>query len=282
MGLNPMGGNSYNWNYSNEERDGFSLELYGTVVAMQEVQATDRPLNGQPGRPKFWPDGKPVFNIRMSFATPEGWLKTFTFGEAGKEAKAGRKRSVHMDFWKYANGDMENLIGKSFHITTWPANPESGEKWGLGNPRLFDIELIEDKKWELNMPLPSELTVPKLLSDNGGHGGQPVQAYQMPQQAPMQVPYQQPPMQGQFYAAPQPMQVPQQQVPMQVPQQYQQPQQVPMQMPYQQPAIQQMPPQQITAQMPQGMDPAVAQAMQAMGAVNVQPVQQGAYDDIPF
>lgn len=52
------------------------------------------------------------------------------------------------------------------------------------------------------------------------------------------------------------------------------------------PAIQAMPPQQFNAPMPQGMDPAVAAAMQAVNAVNVQPVVDttgGIYDDdIPF
>ena len=33
MSLNPNGATSYNWNYSKPDRDGFSLELIGTVVS---------------------------------------------------------------------------------------------------------------------------------------------------------------------------------------------------------------------------------------------------------
>jgi len=255
MALNP-GGASYNWNYSNDQRDGFSLEMTGTVVSIQEVQAREWDQQARrPGKPKTWPDGNPVWNIRMGFAQPDGSLKTFTFAEAGKKQMSGEKPSVHVSLYNLT-GNMMDLMGKTIHIKTWPNNPTTGQAWGFGNPRLFDVELVDDVVYELKVPLPDEYTVPKLLADDGAHGGQPVA--QTPQQ--IQVP-QVPPMQGQFYAPPMPQQYAQQ--PM-----YQQPM----------PTIQAMPPQ--TAPMPQGMDPAVATAMQMAGAQNVQPV--GVYEDIPF
>lgn len=272
MALNPVGMGSVAWNYSKPDKAGYNLELLGTVVAIQEIQKRDyNPGSGQPGRPSFWPDGNPVWNQRIAFACPDGSLKTFQYGEAGKEAREGRKPSVHMDLYKLSGGNMEALVGKTLHLWTWPCHPDDGsplanQPWGRGNPRLFGIELVEGQTYELSQPLPSEYKVPQLLANDGASGGAPA-----PQGMPQG-------MIGQYYTGPT-FQPQYQQQPVQ---QFAQPQQ-PMQQPqYQQPQYQQVPMQQMpqTAPMPQGMDPAVAAAMQMAGAINVQPVD--VYDDIPF
>lgn len=293
MSLNPTGMSGSSWNMSNPNREGFSLEIYGTVVSLQEVQARMyNPNSNQPGAPRFWPDGNPVMNIRMGLATPDGSLKTVTFGKAGKKQVSGEKPSLHMQLFNLTNRNMMELMGKTLHIWTWQANPNTGQSWGQGNPRLFGVEEITDgTKYELAGPLPPEYLVPELLCNDGAQGGAP--APQMIQQPQV------PPMQGNFYAPP----TVQQQYPytQQQPAQYQphsmqqqgmQP--VGMQPPMQQqgmgapapmPATQAMPPQPASAPMPQGMDPAVAQAMQAVNAVNVQPVDTTGRiydDDIPF
>ena len=289
MGLNPGGSASYSWNYSNSQNPGFSLEFVGTVVAVQEKQHMDWNNNGGPRTPAFWSNGDPKMDIRIAFADPEGNLKTFQFPEASKK-QAANPNNTHVIFSNLAGGVM-NLIGKTVHIMTWPANPETGAPWGIGNPRIFSAGLVPDVTYELAQPLPDEFKVPKLLADTAVSGGQPVppmvgQYYGTPTFQPRQQPQYQQQVQPQYQ---QPM--PYQQMPQQVPQmqpQYQQPtpyQQMPQQAPqmqpqYQQPTIQQLPPQQapMTAQMPSGMDPMVAAAMQAVGAQNVQPV----YPDIPF
>ena len=280
MALNPAGTTSYNWNHKRPEKDGYSTELWGTVVCMQEVQAREyNPAGNQPGRPKFWPDGNPIWDIRIGFATPDGF-KTMQFMEAGKKQRSGEKPSIHMQLFELSGGQMTNLIGQTVHIWTWPAHPETGQPWGQGNPRLYGVELVQDAHYELpeNFNIPNEYKVEKLLCDDGAHGGQ-VQQQPQYQQAPA--------MQGQYYAPPQPQYAPQQYAPQQyAPQpQYQQPVPPAPQMMQQAPAMQTMPPQTATAPMPQGMDPAVAQAMQAVGAVNVQEVDEtgGIYDeDVPF
>lgn len=272
MSLNPGGASNYSWNYSKQDRDGFSLELYGTIVSLQEVQAREyNPGSNQPGRPAFWPDGNPKMNIRVGFATPDGSLKSITFMKAGKKQISGEKPSLHMQLFNLTNGNMMELMGKTVHLWTWPSNPNSGQPWGMGNPRLFGVEEVTDAHYELNSQLPTEFTIPELYANDGVQGGQPV--------PPMQQQVQVPSMQGQFYAPPQPMQYQQYQ--------YQQPvQTISQPMPTVNavmPTMQAMPPQQ--AMMPQGMDPAVAAAMQAVGATNVQPVDTtgGVYDqDIPF
>lgn len=292
MSLNPGGSNNYSWHYSNKHEDR-TLELTGTIVSLQEVQAREFNYGGnQPGRPAFWPDGNPKMNIRIGLATPQGQLKSITFAKAGKKQISGEKPSLHMQLFNVSGGNMSNLVGKTIHVWTWDADPETGVVWGQGNPRKFGLELVPDVKYELTMPLPDEFKVPALYANDGVAGGQPAAPAPQPQQAP--------PMQGQYYAPPtQQYQQPQQQQPpypynMQQPAQYQpQPMQQPQpmmpqpMMPQQQPAIQAMPPMPASAPMPQGMDPAVAQAMQQMGAVNVQPVSEqvplSVYDDdIPF
>ena len=309
MALNPGGNGNYNWNYSNETRDGFSLELWGTVVSIQEVQGREFSMNGQPGRPAFWPDGNPKMNIRIGLATPDGSLKSVTFAKAGKKQVAGEKPSLHMQLYAISNGNMPNIVGKTIHMVTWPVHPGEhqllgykedihgnvypnpwntdnlkGQAWGRGNPRLFGVEEVADTKYELAMPLPEEFKVPALYANDGVAGGQPVAP--APQQM-QQV--QAPPMQGQYFAPPMVQQQPMQQQPypynMQQPAQFQpRPMQPQPQMPQQpMPAVQAMPP--MTAPMPQGMDPAVMAAMQAAGAVNVQPVENAGsvYDEsIPF
>lgn len=290
MSLNPSG-TSVSWNFSNVQRDGYSLEIFGTVVSLQEVQGREyNPNTNQPGRPAVWPDGNPRMNIRMGLAMPDGSLKSVTFPKAGKKQRSGEKPSLHMQLFNLTNNNMMELIGKTLHIWTWPCHPETSVAWGNGNPRLFGVEEITDgTKYALAGALPPEFQVPELYCNDGAAGGQPIPA------APQQIQQPQvPPMQGGFYAAPAVQPQPQMQQPMQ----YQQP---PMQyQPAPAPAPQQMAPapqamQQpmMAAPMPQGMDPAVAAAMQAVGAVNVQPVQSigqpegdptgGIYDDgIPF
>jgi len=287
MSLNPGGMNSFNWNYSNQQKDGFSLELYGTIVSLQEVQAREyNPNSNQPGRPAFWPDGNPKMNIRVGFATPDGTLKSLVFQKAGKKQVAGEKPSVHMQLFNLTSGNMMDLIGKTVHMWTWPANPNTGQAWGQGNPRLFGVEEVEGGvTYQLSGSLPEEFKVPELYANDAVSGGQPVQPVAM---APQQIQQPQvPPMQGNFYAAPtaqpmqQPMMQPVMQQPMQQPMQ-QQPMPQPMMQQQPQPTMQAMPPQQA---MPVGMDPAIAAAMQSVGATNVQQVQDpyAVYDDdIPF
>ena len=235
MSINPGGAANYNWNYSNHDRPGYSTQLVGTVVAIQEVQKMGFSTNGQPGAPEFWPDGNPKMNIRLALVTEGGEIKTFTFQPAGKAARMGQKKSVHMDlFHLTGDTDMMNLIGKTLCIQT-----QDG-MYGRGNPRPWFVQIVEAGPFQLNGPLPPEFKAPQVLADRAASGGR-VNAPQQPQQ------YQQPQPQ---YQQPRPQQG---FAPM-----YQQTPQQPM---YQQPMQQQTPP------YPQGMDPQIAQAMatQAFG-----------------
>lgn len=278
MSLNPGGAANYSWNYSKPDKPGYSTQLVGTVLAIQEVQKMGFTTTGKPGAPEFWPDGNPKMNIRMALATEQGELKAFTFQPASKEARMGQKKSVHMDlFHLTGDTDMMNLVGKTICISTQEGH------YGQGNPRPWFVQLVDAGPFQLSQPLPPEFKLPQVLANNAVSGGQ-VQApqaqqqsayQQQPQPQQPQPQYQQP---AQFHASQQPQYMPymQQQQP-----QYQQPVQQPM---YQQPA----------PQYPQGMDPQVAQAMASQvfgGPVTVEqvppqqpvdPVGSGyVYDDDP-
>lgn len=270
MSLNPGGVNSYGWNYSKPDKPGYSTQLVGTVLAIQEVQKMGYTTTGQPGAPQFWPDGNPMMNIRLALATETGELKTFTFQPAGKAARMGQKKSVHMDlFHLTGDTDMMNLIGQTICIQT-----QEGY-YGQGHPRPWFVSLVEAGPFQLSMPLPDEFKVPQVLANSAVSGGQ-VQAPAQPQYTP-QPQYPQP-----QYS--QPQYAPQ-------PQQHMAPvyQPVPQQQP-QQPQPQQQP------QYPQ-MDPQIMQSMasQAFGGPvtveSVPPVQPidpvgsgSVYDDVdtPF
>ena len=282
MSLNPAGTTNYSWNYSNQNREGYALELTGTIVSLQEVQAREyNPNSQQPGRPSFWPDGNPKMNIRVGLATPDGQLKSITFMKAGKKQVTGEKPSLHMQLFNLTPGNMMDLIGMTIHIWTWPAHPNTNQPWGQGNPRLFGVEVIPDVKYELAGALPPEFTVPELYADSAVQGGQPQAPAPAQMVPPQPQPYYAPQAQPQYQPVPQP-------APQPMPQpQYQPAPQVPQYQPVAAPMQQPMPaPQPMTAPMPQGMDPAVAQAMQQVGATNVQPVVPevgSVYDqDIPF
>jgi len=253
MSINPVNSGSYSWNYSKPDKPGYSPQLVGTVLAIQEVQKMGYTMSGQPGAPQFWPDGNPMMNIRIAIATPEGELKTFTFQPAGRAARMGQKKSVHMDLFALTgNTDMMNLIGKTISIQTQEGH------YGQGNPRPWFVQLIDDYgPFKLNMPLPAEFKSPQVFANNAASGGQlnvPQQQYQQYQPAYHQNPM--PPQQPAYQYSPQPPQQPQ-------------------------PAFQAQPPMQQYQQPMQGMDPSIAQAMaqQAFGgpvAVTTEPPAQQA------
>jgi hypothetical protein len=273
MSINPGGTTNYGWNYSKPDKPGYSTQLIGTVLAIQEVQKMGFTTTGQPGAPQFWPDGNPMMNIRIALATPEGELKTFTFQPAGKQARMGQKKSVHMDLFALTgNTDMLNLIGKTICIQT-----QEG-RYGQGNPRPWFVSLVDDYgPFQLSTPLPSEFKAPQVLANSAASGGQvsaPQPQYQQPRPQPQ---YQQP---RPAAYQPQPQYQPQPVYP-----QYQ---------PQPQPVYPQYQPQpQPVQQYPEGMDPNIAKAMatQAFGdGVQVtyepapDPVGSGAvYDEeMPF
>ncbi len=203
MSINPAGmqqTSSNYWNYTKPDKPDYSTTLVGTVVAIQEVQKRTFNPNG-PGMPEFWPDGNPKFNIRLVLVDSEGQLKLFTFQPAGKAAREGRKKSIHMDLFSLTgNTDMHKLIGQTIGIST-----QEGV-YGLNNPRPWSVGLVEAGPFTYaGGEIPAEYQVEQVLCNDAVSGGQIQQPTQQQQQPQYQQQYAQPVVQQQ-YAAPQPQQ----------------------------------------------------------------------------
>lgn len=172
MALNPTaGGDSHNWNYSRPDDPGYSTRLVGTVAAIQEVQAMEFDGNGRPSKPRFWPDsGQPVWNIRMVIVGPKGGFRTWTFQPASKAAKAGEKKSVHIDLFNLAGGvEFKNLIGKTIFIET--DAPPAGFGYGKGNPRPWRVGLVNEGPYQLAEPLEPIYQMAQVLANGAVSGG---------------------------------------------------------------------------------------------------------------
>ena len=148
-----MGNMNYGWNYSDASKPGHSLELTGTVVAIQNVQALDFGSR----RPKTWPDGNPVLNLRLWICGPNGGLRTFTTQRASKAQQEGMAPSAHVDLLNLANQLGGDLIGQTISIRT--EDPPQGIPYGSGRPRPWYIEHVADQgPFEPSNPLPVEAT----------------------------------------------------------------------------------------------------------------------------
>lgn len=280
MTLNPSGSTTSNsWNYTKPNQPNYTQSLIGTIVAIQKIQAHEYTQNGTPGKPKFWPQGDPVMNQRIALARPDGSLVHFVYQQAGRKNKE-QDTGIHMAlFHLTGDSDMNALIGKTIQLDTWDMVGANGQiiKYGSGNPRPFtvheicngitvtfgsqgdphpiDAQALTSGPYVLAQPLPTEYTIPEVLANNAAAGGQvqptAPQNIQVPQvaSAPQIAPAPVAPTPV-VAAAVEPMQPVQPMVPQGIP----------------------------------GMDPNVAQAMQTLGATNVQPVAPaGPYDEnIPF
>ena len=266
-----------------------------------------------------------IWNGRLMLALQDGSLRTFTFAEASGKAFKGQPNPKNpngepplhvelmklaighpellkqwVDIWHY-NLDLNQLIGKTISILTGP-DPR-GIPYGSGNPRKWEVGLVDAGPFQLRDPLPDEYKQPKVYAMGpNGQTQQPMQqqGYGYQQQPPMQQGYgYQQPMSGQQVYAPQPVATPPmspvgqtQQMQGMQPRGFGQPQ------PYSQPLASPTPSnmgyqpvsptQPANPAAPAGMDPGVAAAMQAVNAQNVQEVPPtqpapGPYDEsIPF
>jgi hypothetical protein len=189
MALNPTGGgDTHSWNYSKPENPGFSLELTGTVKAVQEIQAMNFGPDGRPTTPKFWENSnQPMMNIRIVLCGKQGGFRTLTFTPASKAAKEGKKKSIHLDLFAIAGGvNMMDLIGKTIKITT--VAPPNGFNFGIGNPRPWVVEEVPGEgPYQLSEPLDPIYEVPQLLANQAVSGGVMAPAAGMSQASGMPV-----------------------------------------------------------------------------------------------
>ena len=101
------------WNYSDPDRPGFSTTLEGTVVEISNPQALDYNTK----EPRFWPDGNPVRNLRITVLTKADEEKNWVFAPKSASWKACLDaldpKGNRMD-----RISLDELLGKEIQIAT--------------------------------------------------------------------------------------------------------------------------------------------------------------------
>lgn len=123
------GGSSTNWNYSNKDGQDYSTTLSGTVVEISNPQAID--FNSR--KPKFWPDGNPMRNLRVTVKEPSGRERAWVFTPKSVAAEAclsaldpdGSRPQVNI----------ADLLGKLITIST------KDGVYNAKNPRPWDVHI---------------------------------------------------------------------------------------------------------------------------------------------
>jgi hypothetical protein len=119
------------WNYSDPDKPGFSTTLKGTVVEISNPQALDYNTR----EPRFWPDGNPVRNLRLTILTADGTEKNWVFAPKSKSWEACL---CALD----PNGDrvdrisLEELLGKSIVIST------KDGAYNAKRPRPWQVDIM--------------------------------------------------------------------------------------------------------------------------------------------
>lgn len=115
------------WNYSDPDRAGYSTDLTGIVVGMDDPQQRDF----QSGKPVFWDDGSPRRNIRVFIATADGEKSvTFSPKSALYNAFAKALEALELD-------SLADAVARTIRLAT-----EEGA-YNRKHPRPWTVELGE-------------------------------------------------------------------------------------------------------------------------------------------
>lgn len=119
---------SNGWNYSDPDRPGFSTTLEGTVVEISNPQALD--FNTK--EPRFWPDGNPVRNLRLTVLTRSGEEKNWVFAPKSDSWKACLE-ALDPDGDRTDRISLDELLGKNIQIATKDGayNAKRHRPWGV-------------------------------------------------------------------------------------------------------------------------------------------------------
>ena len=115
------------WNYSDPDRAGYSTDLAGIVVGMDNPQQRDF----QSGKPVFWDDGSPRRNIRVFIDTADGEKSvTFSPKSALYNAFAKALEALELD-------SLADAVSRTIRLAT-----EEGA-YNRKHPRPWTVELGE-------------------------------------------------------------------------------------------------------------------------------------------
>lgn len=160
--------NSASWNYSDPERPGFSVTLEGTVVEISNPQALD--FNTK--EPRFWPDGNPVRNLRLTLLTRDGEEKNWVFAPKSKSWEACLC-ALDPDGDRVDRISLDELLGKNIQIATKDGayNAKRPRPWMvtvLGIGQEDKVRGVVDLSLEPNLAEKAKAQAEKIRNDAAG------------------------------------------------------------------------------------------------------------------
>lgn len=140
LGFENRGGNGSgnNWNYSDPNKEGYMLQLQGTVVEIKEVPATKFNSN----EIDRWPDGNPKLNIALVIQGQSGRELEWVFSPGGIQRPTQAMaacRSALQAAGKPAESVAE-LGGLFISVATQEA--PQGFSYGAQNPRPWAVQVL--------------------------------------------------------------------------------------------------------------------------------------------
>lgn len=132
------GGNGNAWNYSDRNKDGFMLQIQGTVVEIKEVPATKYNSNVI----DRWDDGNPKLNICLVIQGQSGRELEWVFGPGGiqKPTPAMAACRAALQAAGMPAETVAELGGKFIQVAT--QEPPQGFSYGSGSPRPWSVQIL--------------------------------------------------------------------------------------------------------------------------------------------
>lgn len=136
------GGSGNSWNYHSPEKDGYSLVLDGQVVGIDTPIAHSFTQDGKQGAPKFWDDGNPVRNIKLTVADTAGNCFDWTFSISKKRPASAFNQVMQAILAVNPNAtSIADCMG--YHITVTTQQPPQGFGYSASNPRPWSVKIGE-------------------------------------------------------------------------------------------------------------------------------------------
>ena len=126
------------WNYAHPDREGFMLQIQGTVVEVKEVAATKFNSN----EIDRWPDGNPKLNVCLTIQGQSGRELDWVFSPGGTQKPTTAMAACRAAL--QAAGEpaesVAELGGKTIVVAT--VAPPEGFNYGQGNPRPWSVQVL--------------------------------------------------------------------------------------------------------------------------------------------
>lgn len=137
------GGSGNSWNYHSPDKDGYSLVLDGQVVGIDTPIAHNFSQDGKQGSPKFWDDGNPVRNIKLTIADAQGNCFDWTFSISKKRLTSAFNQVMQAILAVDPNAtSIADCMGR--HITVTTQQPPQGFGYSAANPRPWSVSIGEE------------------------------------------------------------------------------------------------------------------------------------------